>query len=363
MENPQDKKEFSYPNADRPVGDLSPTDGPRAPTAHPIVHIDEALEKGKSENKDKTPTIHTFQSDVANAIHTDNVSMIKVALAEKKRKEKQGTFDETAGAPAQNKMIVVFIGIVILLLLIAGGVWFGWNYFKAQTQNDASSNDPAVSLTSRAPIEFEQVVLLNIDGKYVTDIEQAVRAEKNNELPFGTMKQIIFTKKIPAAQNDLGTTSSKTRPAILSEWLSSIRSRASDSLIRALDPYFAFGIYSYTPHDSFVLLKVNSYDNAYAGMLEWERYMEPDLQGQLVNRPSTDTALKASSSAPTSSGTGGKTFVDRVINNKDSRVLLDDSGNIMLLYSFIDQNTLVIASSDKALKEIIFRLTTGRIVR
>ncbi|HEY1037087.1 MAG TPA: hypothetical protein VGE62_00730, partial [Candidatus Paceibacterota bacterium] len=80
---------------------------------------------------------------------------------------------------------------------------------------------------------------------------------------------------------------------------------------------------------------------------------------------STDAQTSPADAEITPQGTvfSRNRFVDKVIENKDSRALVDENGNILMLYTFVDKNTLVIATSDKALKEIMFRLTTGRIIR
>ena len=365
MENTPEKKGFSYPNADRPVGDNAPIGGPVPPAPHPIVHIDEAMQAQKDAKKNTTPSIHTFQSDVANAIHTDNVSMIKVALAEKKRQERQGTFDQTTDTPKVNKNLIAIIILFVVLTIIAAGVWFAWSYFK-NPQSATSIANSSTGITVHPPIEFEQSTLVDIVGKYPSDIGSAVSAERNKEISFGTMKQIIFTEKNDSVSGNATGTTGDLRAATLAEWLQAIRSRAPDTLIRSLDPSFTFGIYAYTPHTSFVLIKVRSYDNTYAGMLQWEPYMKSDLNGEVVDTSSSNTAGKVPGGTSTTAESNtleAKVFTDKVINNKDVRVLLNNAGGVELLYSFIDHNTLVITSNEQTLKEIIVRLTTGRIVR
>jgi hypothetical protein len=56
-------------------------------------------------------------------------------------------------------------------------------------------------------------------------------------------------------------------------------------------------------------------------------------------------------------------FKDKIIHNKDTRVLTTPNGQIKFLYSFIDKKTLVITTSENGLKEALYRTTTGRIIR
>lgn len=89
---------FSYPNADRPLPGSPQDIAEQTPKPRPTVHLQDALSQ-KTEADPSIRPIKTFQSDVANAIKNDNVSMIKIALAEKKRQDKQGTYEEATTAP------------------------------------------------------------------------------------------------------------------------------------------------------------------------------------------------------------------------------------------------------------------------
>jgi len=77
----------------------------------------------------------------------------------------------------------------------------------------------------------------------------------------------------------------------------------------------------------------------------------------------SETAQAEGTTTADASLSGGQAWVDRVVDNKDARVLVDPDGNVAMLYTFLDKQTLVIASSAESLKEILFRLTAGRIVR
>ena len=59
---------------------------PRFTVPHQTVTLTDALAQGP-KTEEKTGTVRTFQSDIAGTVQTDNVSMIKMAMAEKARQE------------------------------------------------------------------------------------------------------------------------------------------------------------------------------------------------------------------------------------------------------------------------------------
>ena len=74
-------------------------------------------------------------------------------------------------------------------------------------------------------------------------------------------------------------------------------------------------------------------------------------------------AVKAASSTPGALETEiTQTFTDKVIQNKDTRILQKD-GRIIFLYSFIDEKTLVITTGEKPFEEILKRLHSAKLVR
>lgn len=363
---PTEDKRFSFPNADRAIPGISGEGSPQpendVPVRRPTVNIIDAL-RNQKKNDESTENIRTFQEDIASAIKSDNVSMIKVALAEKKRQESQNTLIDKE-AVDQTKKYVIFgvIGLVIVLCIIGAALF--------TVRSLSQINEPQEQATLQPLMYTEKRVAIAIDDQDNSDITKKVKRELNDpDLELGQMKGFVFT---------LGTGTS-TREASTPEFFEQLQSHASEDLIRALSPRFLLGIYSFNPNDFFMLIPVTSYDAAFAGMLQWEPDMENDIGSIMITRrpivPITigtkpKTTDVASTSASTSSAVTlaapqikEKIWVDRVINNKDARVMVDSDGNTAMLYVFLDKDTLLITSSDKALKEVSFRLSAGRIIR
>lgn len=353
MDNTNPPRKFSYPNSDQNIPGVSDPyrimpEEKETQAPKPVVHIEEALNENPKK-QDDIQTIRTYQADIASAIKNDNVSMIKVALAEKKRQERQGS-NVSQIAETSSIRTYVIIGLIVAGLLVAGGA--AAYMFLASEPVTPDTGTPAAQNTQI--IYTEARIPLNIDQRDAEDIERLVRRERDAKLDLGTMKQIEVVTGADGAE----------RKVTASEFLTAMNARTSSALVRSIDDAFQLGVYSFTPHDIFAIFKINSYDSAFAGMLEWEANMETDIGGLFIYRTSVPAASTATAtSASINPLFTNRVFVDKVLSNKDVRALVDESGEVTMLYTFIDKETLVIATSDKALKEVIFRLTAGRIVR
>lgn len=372
--DPNLKRNFSYPNSDQYNGqtnaEIDPTNEGNTDISQRrrTVNIMDILADSKKDNGD-VQTVRTYQSDIANTIKNDNVSMIKVALSEKKRQERRGQLDNTL--EDTNKNLYILIGAVVAFLVIAGLI-AGFIYL----QSENSRKTAQVEQQKVQPLLFtETTSILNIDQFELSDLFKIIERDKEAIMELGDMKSIVLTMGSSTAERQLTT----------EEFFTIINSRAPNGLLRSLDPNFLLGVYAFTPREMFAVFKVNSYDAAFAGMFEWEPSIESDIGDIFINKKervarslNTLSAVKSTSTPPDGNSTtdasstvqsspfgvfSQRKFIDKVLSNKDARILVDTDGKEAMLYTFIDKETLVIATSEKSLKEIIFRLTTGRIVR
>ncbi len=382
--NPQSK--YSFPNSDQNIPgasnerNLNPyipspdeirdaMERKRAEEQKPVVHIFDALRQEKQEEGGER-RIRTYQADIADSIKNDNVSMIKIAMSEKNRQDQRGTLDQAIES-RKISSFVLFGGIAVffLLILIGVGVYLMLGIEKLtplQIQNQQSM-EPL--------IYTEDQVQISIDDRERDDIISLVKKGKDSDVEYGDTRRLSMT-------TGLGTS---TRFITTAEFFGVLRARASDALIRSLDPNFLLGVYAFSPPDLFLIFRTNFYDGSFASMLEWEASIESDIGQMFINKVIPREVVQTTSPTAITDGTSTDAtstvdsveytdqnspfffsrnrFVDKVIQNKDSRALVDENGNVLMLYTFIDKETLVIASSESALKEVMFRVTTGRIIR
>ena len=384
---PSEERKYSFPNMDQ---NIPGTTGPLRPEADSnfikpkrVVNIVEALSNSKKDDLGDARPVRTYQEDIADAIKNDNVSMIKIALAEKKRQDGGKSFNSIIEPEVRNSSTYIIAGIAFVVVILIG---LAFGYIYIQSQNTIRQATDTAQMQVPQIIYTEMSSNIDTDGIDSNAIFKAINQEKMGLMDTGTMKALYLTTGQGTSTQALST----------EQFFQILGTRAPNSVIRSLDPNFLLGVYAYTPREMFAIFKVKSYDAAFAGMLDWEPNIETDVGNIFINKDDSTvttnplTAPSATASTPvwppkpstesdsnnsnTNNLTGTSTnsnlqiftqkrFVDKVLTNKDTRILQDQSGAQYMLYTFLDKDTLVIATSEKSLKEIIFRLTTGRIIR
>lgn len=102
--------------------------------------------------------------------------------------------------------------------------------------------------------------------------------------------------------------------------------------------------------DLFILLKVNSFADVFNQMRIWENKMFTDLHDFFGVDISIDTSYLLT-----------KDFVDGVIQNKNARILYDNTGKIVMMYVYIDDSSVVITNNEETTREVILRVNSSKI--
>ncbi len=150
-------------------------------------------------------------------------------------------------------------------------------------------------------------------------------------------------------------------PVSIQDLITAIAPNIPDSLKRTFDPnYYLLGIHVFDGNEPFLVLKVDSYEQAFSGMLEWERTMSQELSPAFIRtpRPHTQSELVGVSTSTPDAVVLPTQFKDKIVANHDARALINDQGDILLLWAFIDRTTLVITTNENTLAEIISRRST-----
>ena len=296
----------------------------------------------------ETPSpIHTYAEDFSDHVKAEHASRVTVLAAE--QDAGKGTPEpETQESPLRR--VVFVIGGVLLLGLGIGGVYVAYTNYAANTTPVVVA--PAIV----APLFVNEQEQLVGDG---TELLRAIEASVQKPLSEGSVRLLVSTNATTTREG-LFVHLPVAAPNIL---LRNVI--GADSMVGVL--------HTGNTQSAFFILSVASYNETFAGLLQWEPSITRDLAILFPPYPAviapvtTATTTVATSTpratttplaiAPPPTFTAG--FRDEVIANHDVRVYRDAAGRSVLLYGYFDPSTLIIARDEAALIELLGRLSNA----
>jgi len=290
------------------------------------------MEENKTQlNTEKDiKNLRTYTSDMADAIRTNEVSVIKIALAEKEKREEEEIYKEAEGTNA-SKIFLIIGGIILI-----ASATFGAYYLIQQKK---IKNTP-ISIINNVDTFISYDLFSNLDINGITNINDLSNTIKQIEPASPRMiKALFLTEK----------TNGPAKALITKNFLSFIGANPPSALARSLSDKYLLGKYSNEDSTStiFLIFQTTDYAIAYSAMLDWEKNILRDLYVLFnINIPNSNSAIFENQ------------WKDIIVSNIDARVLYGENGEGILYYAFVNKNNFVITGNIEALKEIIIRLQT-----
>ena len=284
--------------------------------------------------------LHTLKDDMQDIVLTRKISLVRAsALEQDKKRGEPIEALKNPGAAQRTRRTFAFIFSALLLLGLAGAALYGVSVVIQNRGTPATVQYPSI-------IFAESSVTLPIGNAAPDSLKQTIaQARTQSTAPLGAITRIIPTVSTTTA-------SGAPTPATLSQFFTALGLATPPGLLRGLGDTFFFGIHTVDINAPVFVIPVTSYDLAFAGMLAWEPTMDQDLAPAFDAVPAL---MVGPDGLPTT-----RTFTDAVMLNYDVRELKDDSGNVVLYYSFPTPNILVIAESPNTFTEILSRLRAQR---
>ncbi|MBU6370723.1 MAG: hypothetical protein KGH93_00860 [Patescibacteria group bacterium] len=293
------------------------------------------------------PIIRTYKSDMEETIEAGHLSSINIAASEQgrmMRRSGQGILEERKPAGSKSILMVVF------LLLLGGAAAIAVPYFLVKKQTaPAVATSTVASETAVMPVDNEEDI--NTASVNLSGIDSTLESRvTQSSIPLGQVKDFVLV-------SGAGST---TTPISASQFLSLVGANVPAGISRNLLPNYMFGMYEYNGSQEFLILQVSDYDTAFAGMLSWEGNGLWDNFKNLFGLP--DVGAQNASSTPSATAISTVNFQDAQYSNQNVRVVKNDAGAVVFLYSIINQNTIVMATSPDTLREIVSRIASARTV-
>lgn len=284
------------------------------------------IEKMKAAPNEMS-AVRTFKTDLA-AAAAGGASITK-AIIQGQKPNVQGTPE-----PSQESHAGRWLLFILLLLLLGGGA-FGYVYWQKSLPQSPTNLGP-ITATSTSPglvkplfIFTDKQIKIEMDKLNRADFILQLRQAINDGTPVpGQITSIIPTRA--------------DKPLTFNSWLTESQITLTEKLTQTFEPKFLLGRYDTADRAAaFLILETKKYPAAFAAIRQDEADLVPLfylLTGRESFRPPVD----------------GSEFNDRLSQNLELRELSRD-GVILFLYTFLDQNTLVIAEDEAALLEILAR--------
>ncbi len=319
----------------------------------------------------KRSSIRTLHSDVASSVRDNNISITKIALAQQEKNAALPFVAEEKNhfwsAWSIGTILLVLAGIIVLM----GAVYV------------VMSKNVSLPFTTNEP---PAPTLVPVVGRITADVSRMPRAEllrtielfvdSNYSSPIA-LEALILQEMTPATTTE-GEIVSSLAPITLERFFERLGTRAPGRLLRAIGPDMTIGRAGGTP---FIVTLSNSYETAFAGLLEWEPFMAEDLpfiakketsdetRGTMETPGGATTTTTSSSSvdqtSTTSTSAGSSTLFsflvprsspvwkDIIVKNKDVRALVAHDGEVLLLYAFPKDGLLIIAQTREAFMLVV----------
>lgn len=332
--------------------------------------------------------LETYRSDIESVIQQKKVSVVSIAADEAKRRDQAPISGSQASTGASHDLGFTIAAVSGGLLLLAGAAGL-LTFLFLRPQADA----PVVNTVPAPFIAVDDTRLIAIPAaqwQRNTVLGTADLARQSTGLSLGLMARLYLTQ---------ATNTNALPPVVpIDTFLSTVAPNASSELLRSFTGEYLLGVHSYDGNQAFLILGVEGFEAAYAGMLAWEISMPQELSPLFTRTPrpripeeeiipaettpiflpeeagtsTASTTPAATTTAETATTTPAQEeelpaffrtqFVDRIVENYDARVMQDENGDILLLWTFLDRNTLVITTNDATLREIISRRSRPPVV-
>ena len=290
------------------------------------------------ENSKKTDAVHnksvqTYAEDMAKIIQDDRGGLIKKIIHEEEKHEME---KKNLSPEAKKNKFFMFASFLVLFLALGILLFF-----------IISKDVPTIPVeTQFIPIVFtDKSAFFEVKGFEKDEIIQTVLSEVR-----GTLVKQGGVEGIYLTEDKKAIGFRRFMELIKGNFFSG---NASGS--NFLNDNFLLGaVKGETNNNFFILLKVRSIADVFDSLKAWENKMFSDLHKFFGLSLSADTNYLLTAD-----------FEDGIVQNKNTRILYsrDNTGEneIMMMYIFADDTSVIITNTESAAREIMFRLASSQI--
>lgn len=277
----------------------------------------------------KHGVVETYAEAMAKVIEDDKSGLVKKIIQEEEAHEMQKR--NLSPKSAKNKFFLFFS---LSLIFIASAVLLLFIF---------SRDNPTVSIEQQfTPLIFnDQNAFLEVKDLSKDQIAQTVLNEvARTSVKNGGIEGIYLTEN----KKVIG----------LRKFVALLEAQFSLDKNNFIDDNFLLGVARGSKEnnlkDFFILLKIRTLSDVFDSLRAWERTMFSDLHGFLGMDISGETKYLLL-----------KDFEDGLVENKNARILFGEDNQIVMMYIFAGDHSVIITKSANAAREIMLRLASSQI--
>ena len=279
--------------------------------------------------------IRTYPDDIAQIVGKQKESAISISVKQAEKKQKEERLEEKNEPEVVHKTskpvpksVLTFMSI---FFVVGGLIVLGYFWWQSRPVDDKRI---IIDTLLIADEEAEQ----SIENMSKTDFQNFVKTQKNTSRGDGVVTHLKFSDKTLGIEN----------PASAEDILKLLSSRAPSALVRSMSGDNMFGLIQVQGESiPFWIIEIDSFENAFDGILDWEDFIQEDLVPVFSDNEQTPDPI----------------FIDVVSRNKDIRVLRNNAGEELLVHTFLDKNTLLITEKEIAFKELLPLFISSKQIR
>ena len=283
------------------------------------------MEQEKGKNL-KGKIVETYSADMTRAISGGEGIYIKKIIEEQEKAE-----IEKANLSPESKRNKAFLIIGVILL----GIAICLLGFYAIYKREASSVDVVPPFTPL--IYLDNIEFMGVDDLNRDQITQTIY---NESVMTGVKSGGIEGVYLTVGKKIIG----------FKQFLNLVAPEVDTKKMTFVNDNFLTGILNGEKRDVFLLIKTRSFVDIFDQMISWENTMFNDFHTIFNVDLNMNTKYLLT-----------KDFEDGIVQNRNARILRDANGNIVLMYVYIDDTSVLITNSEQVAHEMQLRLSAGTI--
>ena len=270
--------------------------------------------------------VETYLNDMAKVVEGNKDGVLKKIITEQEKYEER-KYSESPKAKTNRKLMI--LGSFFFLAAIAVLAVFLIHKKENSTVD--------VQVQFQPPFFIDTSRFIEINGLDKSAIANSVLSEVNkSKLKQGDVIGVYFVenKKVVGLRKFLDLIKASFIPG--------------DELF--VKENFLVGVSNRETKDFFMLIKMRSLMDVFKNMRDWESKIFYDLHEFFGIKISANTEYLLT-----------KDFEDGIVKNKNARILYDNERKIVLMYVYVDDNSVVLTNTESTAEEIMLRLMPGQI--